>query len=672
VTPLGTIAGVMLAAGLLATAFANPAAADDAAAAGPATDGEVTLLLSRLDLERPGFARVKALKDAPPEAAEALLAYYRSRTGVKHPVDRAGRNEAKGKYAGRYDVAVADDALKNVLITSGAYPRHDFGPDIDWFTNACPKKDNEWLWQLHRHSSWRRLARAYWHTGDEKYAKAYVRQLRDWVRSCPPPRKTGRPSAAWRTIEAGIRGYSWTDHFQHFVDSPSFTGRDLVLFMNSCFDHAQYLSAGRSFRRGNWGLMEAEGTAFIAFLFPEFKRAAEWREKSLAHLAADIKKQVCPDGHQIEQCLNYHSGCIGWFTRTAELAKMNGVEDAFPSEFWKRLEKMCEVFMKLGLPDGASAQFGDTSSTVHWRRKLLKWAGFFEREDMLYAATGGKEGEPPAATAFALKSSGFYSMRSGWDGNAVCLVLKCGADGGWHCQPENGTFELYAAGRRLMPDSGTYIYHGDAKARAAREWFRQTKVHQTLTLGGKNSAYAAKLLLWKPGDDLDTLVVENRSYKSLTHRRAVLFVKKKFFVIVDEALGDGAGEVDLHFQLAPCKPVVSKGTPSFRTAFEKGANVLIRGMKQQGVKLEEEEGWVSYKYGKRQRRPAFRFALAKGAGTPGVRFVTLVVPYDAARPPATEVSIVGTPKPGARRVALDVRVGGLRERIAYDLGKAPR
>jgi len=364
-----------------------------------ATDNQVRLLLGRLDLERPALARVKAAKGRPAEAAERLLAHCRSRTQVKHPVDRSKRAGARGAYAGRHDMAVADDALKNVLITSGAYPRHDFGPEIDWFTNRSKTKDNEWLWQLHRHSSWSRLAKAYWHTGDEKYAAAYVRQLRDWVRSCPPPSGKERPSRAWRTIEAGIRGHSWAGHFQHFIDSPSLTGRDLVLFMNSCYDHAEFLSSGRSFRHGNWGLMEAEGTAFIAFLFPEFKKAPTWRRKALAHLAADIKKQVRPDGHQIEQCLNYHSGCIGWFTRSAELARLNGVEDAFPDEFWKRLQKMCEVFMKLGLPDGTSAQFGDTSSPVRWRRTLTKWAEFFDRDDLRYAASAGKEGRAPGPSS---------------------------------------------------------------------------------------------------------------------------------------------------------------------------------------------------------------------------------------------------------------------------------
>ena len=116
-----------------------------------------------------------------------------------------------------------------------------------------------------------------------------------------------------------------------------------------------------------------------------------------------------------------------------------------------------------------------------------------------------------------------------------------------------------------MPDSGSYIYSGDPEN---RNWFRQTKVHQTLTLDGKNTVYAPKLLFWQPGEDLDVLVVENAGYPDLTHRRAVFFVDKKYFIIVDEAYGKGQGDVDIHFQFAPGKAVLDLETLMARTAFE--------------------------------------------------------------------------------------------------------
>ncbi len=74
--------------------------------------------------------------------------------------------------------------------------------------------------------------------------------------------------------------------------------------------------------------------------------------------------------------------------------------------------------------------------------------------------------------------------------------------------------------------------------------FRKTRILNKTQVGNR-------LLLWEPGNNLDILVVENACYENLIHRRVVFFVNKKYFVIVGEAIGEVAGDVDLHFQLAP-------------------------------------------------------------------------------------------------------------------------
>ena len=463
------------------------------------TETGTGLLLSRLRLEVKGLEQVKASAGNPQKAAEALLQYYRDRTSVRHPIDRKAKDEFLGKLAEKRDFTYADDALRHIFVGQTAYPPHFCGDDIDW--NTRPVADMEWVWQLNRMYFWTAMGKVYWHTGEEKYAEAWCDQVVDWIRKNPNDREH---RYAWRSIEAGIRGYSWTGHYQCFVDSPHFTSEVLVAFLNSCYDHAEYLMT--KYRTGsNWGLMEAEGMAFIAMTFPEFKASEKWRKEAFRRLNNEIHIQVYPDGHQRELAIGYHLGCINWFLRTYELAKLNHLEDAFPQSYLERIEKMCEVPMKLCLPDGTNVPFGDAwagTSGQHAGR-FLEWAKLFNREDFLYLATHGKEGTKPAATAYALKESGLYSMRSGWDDQAICLVLKCGPDGGGHCQPDNGTFDLYAGGRNLMPDAGSYIYSGNPEGRA---WFRQTRVHQTLTLNGGNTEYAPSLLCWAPGDDLDLLV----------------------------------------------------------------------------------------------------------------------------------------------------------------------
>jgi len=620
---------------------------------------EIGQLLSRLDLDLPGMENVKPPEIDSLQAAGELLKYFRSRESVKHPVDRRSRAGLFGKCASEIDLQVADDALKHIFLGQNAYPAYFCGHDINWGLKPVP--DNEWVWQLNRMYFWSSMALAYWHTNDEKYAREWCFQLVDWIKKNP---RDALHDYAWRSLEAGIRGFSWTRLFQYFLDSPYFTPDVLVAFLNSCHDHASYLMT-KYYASINWSLQEAEGLAFIAMIFPEFKESKKWRAEAIARLNKEIVNQVYPDGHQRELSISYHLGTIAAFTRTYDLARMNGQQEAFPESYSKTIEKMCEVPMKLGLPDGTTTQFGDswTGAPGHLWESLKSWARLYNREDFLYVATEGQEGKKPEAAAFALKESGFYSMRSGWDKNAICMVLKCGPDGAWHCQPDNGTFEVYAGGRHLMPDSGVYIYSGDPENRA---WFRRTNVHQTLTLNGEDTAYAPKLLLWKPGKDRDVLVVENASYSNLTHRRAMLFVDNKFFIIVDEAFGDGTGNVDLHFQLAAGKAVFDKAKFSVRSGFPDGWNVLVQAASQTGLKLEEEEGQVSFVYTKKEPRPAFRYRVVKETKEEGVRFITIVAPYCGIRP---EVSarIVGQPKPGTSPIDLEIVADGKVKRIRYDL-----
>jgi heparan-sulfate lyase len=439
-----------------------------------------------------------------------------------------------------------------------------------------------------------------------------------------------------------------------------------VAFLNCLHEHAAYLMTQYS-KGSNWALMEADGLAYIALTFPEFSASDVWIKEAARRLNAEVTNQVYPDGQQRELAMGYHMGCIGDFTHAYNMAVMNGKQELFPASYTQILEKMCEVPMKIGFPDGSNPQFGDswTGNPGYLWSSLYRWGKQYNRQDFIYVASEGKEGKKPEPTAFALPTSGLYSMRSSWEKNATCLVLKCGPDGGFHCQPDNGTFELYAGGRHLMPDAGSFIYSGDPENRA---WFRQTKVHQTLTLDGKNSVYAPKLLMWKPGEDLDLLVVENASYPDLTHRRAVLFVDKKYFVIVDEALGTAKGNIDLHFQLAPGKAVFNAKTFSVNTDFNEGWNLLVCTAPQKGMQLKEEEGQVSFIYTQKEPRPAFCYNLVKSTGEQQIRYLTVLVPYEKNRP---EVSarVIGKPAPGASHMELEVTVDGKKRKISYDLSR---
>ena len=623
-------------------------------------NNDIIQLLSRLDLTKPGLEEVNAASSTPQLAIRKLLDYYRARTSVKHPIDRALKNDVfgKGNYANANAITVANYAMAHIFQGHGSYPYHNYGPNIDWGYNPTP--DMEWVWQLHRLVFMNNMSSTYWHTGDEQYTRKWAYLLDDWVRKNP---RDNAHAYAWRSIEAGIRGDYWTTVFQRFIDSPYFTPDVLVTFLNSCYEHTTFLMTQYT-SGSNWALFEADGMAALALLFPEFKNSEVWITESAGRLNLEIGKQVNTDGYQRELSAEYHIGCIGNFNGTLDRAYMNGLDHLFPESYRTIIEKMCEAVMTMGFPDGTKSMFGDSdkSNSGYLWTYLKTWAERYNRPDFLYVSTEGMEGVKPVETAFAYPVSGLYSMRSGWDKNAIFLALKCGADGGMHSQPDNGTFELYAGGRTLMPDAGFYVYDGDP---TNRNWFRQTKVHQTLTLNEGNSRYAPKHLFWQTGENLDVLVVENASYTNLTHRRAVFFVDKSYFVIVDEGYGAGTGNVDIHFQLI-------QGTANFdypnltaRTAFTSGWNVLVKNVISDGATMAEEEGQVSYSYLQKQSRPAFRYRVSKTTAE-GKRFVTIVAPYNGTDPPSINVELIGAPAIGSNKIDLRVTGNGSSKEIGYN------
>src|SRR3712207_7360054 len=50
-------------------------------------------------------------------------------------------------------------------------------------------------------------------------------------------------------------------------------------------------------------------------------------------------------------------------------------------------------------------------------------------------------------------TSGFFIFRNSWKTDATQMVVKAGPKAFWHCQPDNGTFELWFNGKKLFPRS---------------------------------------------------------------------------------------------------------------------------------------------------------------------------------------------------------------------------
>jgi hypothetical protein len=501
---------------------------------------------SQLDFSRPELAKVNAAVTGGDwfGARHALAAYFRNRT-----VPRWGFDPFAVGANPDYRDPVAEKALSHRFNSIGI--EWQFGKDIDWSFNPTTQPDskwprnNEWTWQLSRHQAWAALARAFYATGDEKYARELASELRSWVHDCPVPAQTvdNRPFSRWRTIEAGIRaGTVWPEIFPRVLASKGFDDDALTLMIKSYVEHAQYLMKFHT--HGNWLTMEANGLYHVGALFPEFKDAALWRETAIDRLDRELDVQVYPDGVQYELAPGYHGVALNNFLGPVRLESATGF--AVPRDYLAKTGKMFDYFLYSMQPSRCMAPLNDSgpNSIVGFMTEGAKL--FPNRAEFQWIASSGRDGSPPGRTSVEFPYAGQFFMRSGWESNALWLCMDGGPFGAGHQHEDKLSVILTAFGRPLLVEGGTYTYD-------ASEWRRyiiSSRAHNVVLVDGLEQdrrrepadTYVVKTPLphvWESNAEFDHAAADyDQGYgpdgdRLVCQTRHVFFIKPDTFVIAD-------------------------------------------------------------------------------------------------------------------------------------------
>ena len=534
-----------LAAVLLCGCFTATAAPAPAPVTGPRLTDEQFFAL--VDVSRPDLAGVKAAiaKSDWPAAKHALAEHFRTQQTSRWGLDpRAVGREPRFRSSG------ADNALKH-RFTSIGIP-WQFGDQIDWAFNPTTQPDSkwprnhEWTWQLSRHAMWLDLARAFYATGDEKYAREFVAELQSWEHDCPVPLDAPANVAfsRWRTIEAGIRtGSVWPDVFARFLAAKAFDDNALVLMVKSFVEHAQYLT--KFHMQGNWLTMEANGLYHVGALFPEFTDAKLWRETALDRLYRELDVQVYPDGAQIELAPGYHGVALRNFLGPLELVSQTGFD--VPPDYLAKMEKMFAYFLNSMQPNRTTPPLNDSGAggVMSYLEEGAKL--FPQRADFRWVATEGREGKPPEHTAHEFPYAGQFIMRTGWDRNALWVCMDGGPFGFGHQHEDKLSVILTAFGRPLLVEGGVYTYD-------ASEWRRyvlSSRAHNVVFVDGleqnrrrsPTATFVVKTPLphvWESNATFDhaAAVYEEgwgpKAQRLVRQTRHVFYLKPDLFIIADE------------------------------------------------------------------------------------------------------------------------------------------
>ncbi len=553
-----------------------------------------------------------------------------------------------------------------------------FYQDITIFVDDG-KTDIKHVWEINRHQFFIELAKGYFLTQDEKYARRVVELFEDWVAENPYKIGVNWTSA----LEAAVRVYSWTWSLFFLADAPQVTPEFLHRLLQQVYLHGRFIRENLSYYFSPYNHLIGELSAlnFLAQVFPELPESQEWEAFSWKALVEEMPRQFHPDGIIVEQATFYHHFTLGFYLMPALLKQQQGY--SLPDTVQEYLQRSFQFNMMMTRPDGTFPSVGDIDNArsiyfrepEQWdfRNVLAIGAQMFQRSDWKWVAGRpweevlwffGASGwgayqqlpaKAPENTRAIFPQSGYGVARSQWDSKAHFCWMDFGemADGIYpddtfsaaHGHADILHFEITAYGKNFLIDSGFHNYRGNF------EWhrhFRLTRAHNTIEIDGHSQAtHGSRMMLWAnvpQAQLLHQVVTPDLFYLRATHNgfdrlpgsprhiRNFFFLFNTFWVVWDELLGSGFHQVDayLHFN-ADTMIELKQHMLHCRL---KGEQLLIfsRGVLDQS-QLQEggehpEEGWISPLY--RHPQPAPQVTLSGKVNFPAYHCLGIVpVPFGA-------------------------------------------
>jgi hypothetical protein len=540
--------------------------------------------------------------------------------------------------------------------------------------------DSKVVWELNRHQWLIHLGIAYRLTGDARYAEAFAVYLVQWMQANPPGVGINWASS----LEAALRIVSWSWALSLFRDSDELSPELFASMLEGISQHAAHVEKYLSyyFAPNTHLTGEALGLFYAGVLFPELPSAGRWRDLGAEILVEQSGRQILPDGVYFEQSTCYQRYTAEIYLHFLILAGRNGL--AVPNAVRGRVERLMDFLVAVRRPDGSVPQIGDGDGgwlaplairqPDDFRGVFSVAAAFFRRADYAWGAGGptpeslwllGTAGlksyqrlepaPPETARSRVFADGGYVVMRSSWRRDAHHLIFDVGpvnAPTSGHGHADLLSIQCSAFGEPYIVDPGTYCYTPEPEW---RNFFRGAWAHSTVTVDGLSQAVPAgpfnwqthpraRLGRWLSTEAYDFADAAHDAYGDLhdpiVHRRRLIFVKPRYWVIVDDIEGGATHRVELRFQFAPMK-VAIEPDHWVRARGQRGQALLVRPFATVPFRLDlvegnvaTLEGWISPNYGERLPAPVLIWSAAVRLP---LRVMTLLFPIEHPSAPCPDV-----------------------------------
>ncbi|WP_284267092.1 alginate lyase family protein [Bradyrhizobium iriomotense] len=318
----------------------------------------------------------------------------------------------------------------------------------------------------------------------------------------------------------------------------------------------------------NHRIAELAGLVVGSIMAPGFPDAAALRENSWRALLAEIDQQIHPDGVGAEQSPSYAAFSIELFLVAATAL---GREGSLPATTVDRLSAWCEHSLWLMDADAKVPAIGDCDDCrviattqapepTYVASVVAAVSGCVGRPDLAPPAKdpsirdvilGSAAVAPAQRVGMRSFTNGGYSIIRSRHKDPVVLTFDHGPIGylsiAAHGHADALSIWLSVGSQPVIVDAGTYLYNPNRKL---RDQFRDTAVHNTLSLSGIGSSRPSGPFNWarkanarlvsSEATPIARVVAEHDGYVGLygaRHRRTVEFDDVSRFTIIDELVG---------------------------------------------------------------------------------------------------------------------------------------
>jgi uncharacterized heparinase superfamily protein len=490
------------------------------------------------------------------------------------------------------------------------------------------------IWEINRLQFMVPLASHARLTGDRQPVDLMVGLLGSWMEGNPPFRGLNWGSG----IELALRVISVALSLSIIgVERLDDAARNAAL--QFFFAHVDWIKRFPSLysSANNHRIAELAGLVIGTTMAPEIPNAAVTGEASWRALLVEIERQLHPDGVGAEQSPGYTAFSVELFLLAAAA---HACERKLPAITVDRLSAWAEHCLWLMDARATVPAIGDfddcraIATTQAYEPRYVASlvaavAGCIGRSDLSPPAKDpsirdvvlGSAGTSPTHRE-GLRSfpEGGYSIIRGIDKTAAILTFDHGPVGylsiAAHGHADTLAVWLSVGDQPVFVDAGTYLYHS---SRALRDRFRETAVHNTLTLDGTPSSRpsgpfnwatkaTARLVALEKTPSITRIVAEHDGYVSrfgVKHRRAIEFNGLSRFTITDELLGPlQDAHVNISFLLDPgCHASLDADGSILMTSNRGSIARLVSGgpLKGRIVRADEKSslGWLSPSFGVR-------------------------------------------------------------------------